>query len=891
MADNNKSVGRPKGKNTGKLVEFFENISASTNRSGQSRGEHSSLKMTPDEMDEIRARRAEELVAEEKAKKDENLQNAVKAMLEETSAKRSEVARTFGVSPGTLKRHVDAVKGSPPADLPTPVRMGPPRTASLTSAQVKEEQKILRLRDLHKDSIPAHEWTSYTVGVLEKYFGVGAGGSKQGHYGSWSKSTVRAIRDQIAPEKVRITYAQNQARYEALAEEYHQIAFCIICRLAFGYLTSTSALGREPGEKPTRDTAKLYNADASQTYVADLKSDAVQMAPGSTEALKGKGRSAASTKKKEAPAVQRRPMKYFIVCSRTRMLAAVILLKDRLFPSESVRLFRSHELPEHFLVAIGPDADQNVLADRVMSEIVDLVIKEDCDRLDRLAGLGPVEEMGTRVQPPVGDYHIHNPETSSFSSRPSEATRHAVHTQLVRLDDDDEGPAEDVEGEKCEEQEGDEEENDEDAAAMLVVEDDKKTEEEGDEERDRQKQEQYRRPLFFLDGEKSFLNAVLGRMTDLDGLCFDLIKSGGSCTAFQQLLDKIKAFMQLHGFFGGVDFRRILELPDSAIEPNALMREWAPVIADCDPASRRTFERFFFCFPTQLQKHINEITLGKGWANIWVWPFNQRKMLEVVPSYSADLSDEQRDALDKLMPVMVQAVASAGSANASDELINHYVGHIIGGPRRGLSNDSPEIPPMFEPQGEDEAEEKAAEDQPPAKKAARTSMKVVDRAVTSLQRMYFDRWRASYFTPSTLRAALALKAKLIAETAQKKETAARVKREAKEAKEAIATEKKEEKVMKKAQKDLEKELGPRRKVYRPAGKVECQLCLTEYEPPVLGTEETWLECEFCYGRWWCDNAECKRQLEGVHEPRCRARSAKVEAQHQANAKAAPRKKT
>ena len=47
------------------------------------------------------------------------------------------------------------------------------------------------------------------------------------------------------------------------------------------------------------------------------------------------------------------------------------------------------------------------------------------------------------------------------------------------------------------------------------------------------------RGLLFLDGEENYLAGVL-RWLDISKV--DLLKSGGSCTAFQQLMDKVKVF-------------------------------------------------------------------------------------------------------------------------------------------------------------------------------------------------------------------------------------------------------------------------------------------------------------------------------------------------------------
>ena len=108
---------------------------------------------------------------------------------------------------------------------------------------------------------------------------------------------------------------------------------------------------------------------------------------------------------------------------------------------------------------------------------------------------------------------------------------------------------------------------------------------------------------------------------------------------------------------------------------------------NCATASRRVFIRFLYTFPTQIDKHVTELTLRKGWRDIFVYPLNQRGMFEVVPAYR-NLSDEEKEELDARVPDIIAECIEQGSANASDEVIFKHVGHIIGQPRRGLPGDT-----------------------------------------------------------------------------------------------------------------------------------------------------------------------------------------------------------
>jgi hypothetical protein len=71
--------------------------------------------------------------------------------------------------------------------------------------------------------------------------------------------------------------------------------------------------------------------------------------------------------------------------------------------------------------------------------------------------------------------------------------------------------------------------------------------------------------------EDSYLDALLDGF-EVKG--FDAIKIGGDCTAIQQLLDKHKGFMNLRHYIDGLEFKNLLQSPDSDFMPTSLVKLW-----------------------------------------------------------------------------------------------------------------------------------------------------------------------------------------------------------------------------------------------------------------------------------------------------------------------------
>ena len=846
---------------------------------------HGSFSMRPEEIEEMKERRAAEIAQAEKDDRDARFGQALAAV---ASGKLSvlQASMQYNVRRATLTAHAVAAAAGKQAP-----KVGRPPV--MTAEQIQDIVEIVKDRDLHKDSIKDCDWPDFIVSKLEAIHGPGGGHSKK-HKSSYHPDTIRSLRDKIAPEEVRKTYDQNQARYEALAELYHQIAFAIAVRIAFGYLFSKLALGREVDEEPpARNPNKLYNADTSSTFCADKLPSQAHMAEGSKAELAKRGRSAASTKSKNAPKTQRRSIQYVVVAGIQRALAAVALMKDKNW--SGLRLFRSQRMPKFFLVCEGTGVSKKELAERVEFEIINKVIKEDSKRVDEEASYGEAVEM---EQESERAYHI-SPELDADLRLPP--TRGSLD---MILGSDDEADQDNEKAEKMSVDGSDFDESehvsDKEWEESRRQEEDGGEEEEGDADADseftykRLKQlwrEMYGRPLFFQDGERNFLVAVLA-LLGFDRLCFDLLKSGGSCTAFQQLLDRIKSFLQIRGFYNGREFQKILELQDKDIPKTSLISEWEHIFEPVDPASRRVFLRFLYAFPTQIDKHITELTLRKGWRDIFVYPFNQRGMFEVVPGYSK-LTDEEKVELDARIPDIIAACIKEGSANASDELIYKHVGHIIGTPRRGLPGDRdaarpPRVVDLDEgvEEGDEGEEDAEAEAEQPAKKKGSSGRK--ERAIMPLERMFFNRWRAAYFTPETYRRALAVQAQRVADAAMAKEQKAQAAAEEKAKKAEETAAKKAVKAAAKQLKDEERALGPRIKVARSKEAVErCFECLATYTDPPVGEESPWTGCDHCDARWVCGNLACKDELER-HEVKCKLKRIAQEAAHQAAVMAAPR---
>ncbi len=90
----------------------------------------------------------------------------------------------------------------------------------------------------------------------------------------------------------------------------------------------------------------------------------------------------------------------------------------------------------------------------------------------------------------------------------------------------------------------------------------------------------------FMDGQTHYLQQVLRIVMSGDCPCIQsVLKSGGNCSGFQQLLDAIRGFMALRKRLTGPDFWKVLEIPilipDFWRYFNSYSLAWS--LQQCDP--------------------------------------------------------------------------------------------------------------------------------------------------------------------------------------------------------------------------------------------------------------------------------------------------------------------
>ena len=107
----------------------------------------------------------------------------------------------------------------------------------------------------------------------------------------------------------------------------------------------------------------------------------------------------------------------------------------------------------------------------------------------------------------------------------------------------------------------------------------------------------------FMDGQTHYLRQVLRIV--MSGDCPSIqsvLKSGGNCSGFQQLLDAIRGFIALRKRLTGPDFWKVLETPDHLRSESNLTREFGHLLGCMDPSSRRTFMCYFSVIETEVQR-------------------------------------------------------------------------------------------------------------------------------------------------------------------------------------------------------------------------------------------------------------------------------------------------
>ena len=389
-------------------------------------------------------------------------------------------------------------------------------------------------------------------------------------------------------------------------------------------------------------------------------------------------------------------------------------------------------------------------------------------------------------------------------------------------------------------------------------------------------------PTLFMDGENHQLQQIFQLLVH-DLFRGSVLKSGGSCSPTQQLLDYIKAFMTLHNFFNGVTLQRALETPDDLKIPNCLTREFGPALAVIDSASRRVFLTYFHELEDLVERTYDHKTIQKGWIAIGATDFDQERQLARCPGWNDQFTADEKLEIHACMPKIVRDCAPLGYA--TDESIYEHLGHLIGPPSRGLPGATPLVGPVVA-----EAVVLPPIDHQAPQTTTQTRLLIprltppdahVGVAKMSLQQMAFSRWRASFWTKDNILMAISMQGD--AQRAIENIKTARM--EANLLKKHVAANKKE---AKRQDREDTVTFGPRQRVNRPKNEVLCcEFCLKDMptEPPEAADD--WQQCDTCEGRWYCPEDTCLQSL-AEHETRCKIKRQQVEQDFQAAKIAAPR---
>jgi hypothetical protein len=354
-------------------------MAVSRSRSGAART--SVIKVSQAEKKAILKKRAEEKEAADLADKQVRFENALKACA--GGRKVTPVAFEYSVNATTLRLHHNA------AQQGKSIQMG--RNPLLSDIAIAKIIKEVQMGDLGKNSLDGDDdWNEF---IKAKIIEHGEPGHKPTNI-PLDPKTVRHYRDKIAPHVVKKGYSQNQSRKDALGDIYQQLAFAIVLRSWLGYWTSISPLGRDEGQEPPLRKAKFfYNIDGSSTFAGQPQPPKLHLAEGSQELLAQQGLSASSTKKRGAPPVQARSIKYLVLASLDAFLRCVIIFRDRSFDKASIKLFPCPARAQFYLVLVGEGASPKAVAKRILTEIILPAIHEDIEAKKAREASGPVLAM------------------------------------------------------------------------------------------------------------------------------------------------------------------------------------------------------------------------------------------------------------------------------------------------------------------------------------------------------------------------------------------------------------------------------------------------------------------------------------------------------------------
>lgn len=267
-----------------------------------------------------------------------------------------------------------------------------------------------------------------------------------------------------------------------------------------------------------------------------------------------------------------------------------------------------------------------------------------------------------------------------------------------------------------------------------------------------------------------------------------------------------------------------------------MSREWEHHFEELEPATKRVVLRYLDVLPSKIPKFLNEESIQKGWQDIGVFPFDQRLIFQKNAGYLLRLDDHEKAEIDRAMPQMIREYMELGTGLVPDNIIFRNVGHIIGRPYRGSTEQM-------------EKEVKDKDISIPENPLYYDQVPKIG-IVSELTEQAFHLQRAAKISSATQSARMKLQSALN----QKKEDEKRAKDEAKAYRKERADGLKQARLM---------GLKPKSKAVPKDDESNfCISCSVKYEE-----SQTWSQCEHCGIRNVCEREDCKGLLH-MHERRC-----------------------
>ena len=408
------------------------------------------------------------------------------------------------------------------------------------------------------------------------------------------------------------------------------------------------------------------------------------MSKGAKAALKEKHQSPRGEKSSSALPVQRRVARYAPVASNSKLLAFIHFISDHGFKKGSIDIYRCPRNQLHWLVRRGDESCSYTCALRVLTEIVSTVFDEYKISLKKMEGIPIVpypsiqssqyfKYNGPPTLPTLG---INNSDLQEIMEEDA-----GTHSNMIDSSSDlyDNPHSTLLNGEN--EKGADRCHNTTDSIELPLLED---TPVIGSIISDMQKMTKDEITLF-MDGETHYLRQVMRIVLD-NAVNFSVLKSGGSSSGFQQLLDGIRGFMALRKRLTGASFWNLLELSDSNLPKNALTAAFGPLLKDMEASSRRTYMAYFSMVEAEVQKIWTPTMLSEGIKFVGIDEFNQEFILNKCPGFETHFTAEDKKEIYRRLPALVQECIAY--ACAPDEIIYKHLGDIVGPPSRGLPQTS-----------------------------------------------------------------------------------------------------------------------------------------------------------------------------------------------------------